>query len=109
MLFTIPLEVFQSFTDFGSTTVQNTGETIKSFVGKPEILVFGIVFLIATIFIIFFIKKIIINSVLGLIAWAIITYFIGIELPFFAGLIISAIFGLAGVGTLLLLKFFGII
>ena len=81
----------------------------SSMVGDPKILALGIGLIIVTLVVVYFIKKIIINSVLGLIAWAVLKYYFQVELPFIASLAVSAIFGLAGVGTLLILKFFGVI
>jgi hypothetical protein len=53
-------------------------------------------------------KRIIENSVLGLIVWAVAKFVFGINLPFWTSLIVSAIFGLAGIGALLLLRFLGV-
>ena len=74
----------------------------------PVILFAGIGLVALAIFLIFFLKRVIINSILGLIAF-IVLYFLGIKLPFFATLIVSVIFGLAGVGTMLVLYFFHLI
>ncbi|MEM4598299.1 MAG: hypothetical protein QW400_01265 [Candidatus Diapherotrites archaeon] len=98
----------KGMSEAGASVAQHAGEMASSFAGKPEILAIGIVMIIAAVAVIFFIKKIIINSLLGLIAWAIIKFAFNIELPLVAGLIVSAIFGLAGVGAMLVLKFFGV-
>lgn len=65
-------------------------------------------FVIATILIILFIKKVIVNSILGLIGWAIAVYVFHLPLPFWISLVASALFGLAGVGVMILLKIAGV-
>ena len=72
------------------------------------IIVIALVLIIATVLIILFIKKVIINSILGLVGWAIVTYAFPLGLPFFPSLVVSVVFGLAGIGVMLLLKFFGL-
>lgn len=81
---------------------------IASFVGDPKILAIGLALVVLTIIIIFFLKKIIINSVLGVAAWVLLVYVIKIEMPFFPSLVLSIIFGLAGIGSILVLKFLGV-
>lgn len=68
----------------------------------------GIVLIIATVVIILVLKRIIINSILGIAAWAVLVFVLKIEMSFFPTLATSAIFGLAGVGVILVLKFLGI-
>ena len=84
-------------------------ETAKLFAGNPSILAGGIVFIILGVLVIVFLKRIIINSVLGAIVWAALEYVFGVKLPFVASLAISIIFGLSGIGVLLVLRFFGVI
>ena len=86
----------------------NIEEITQTLVGNWPILVMGVLLIIAAVIILMFLKKIIINSVLGIIAWAILVFFFQVELQFIPTLIISAIFGLAGVGVILLLKFLGV-
>ena len=74
----------------------------------PMILLAGIGLIALAIFFIFFLKRVIVNSILGLIAFAVL-WALGIKLPFVATLIVSIIFGLAGVGTMLILYFFGLL
>ena len=91
----------------------NLSETVGSeaakFVGDPMILVWGIVMIVVALLVIFFLKRIILNSVLGIVGWAIVIFIFKIELPWIASLVVSVVFGLAGVGTMLLLKFLGIV
>ena len=101
----------------GSSTAnaaaEAAGDTVKdtalNFVNNPALLLIGIVLIIAAVLIIYFIKKIFINSILGLIAWAIIYFIFNIKLPLLASLVVSVIFGLAGIGVMLMLRFLGLI
>lgn len=92
-------------TDLGKKTL---GEAPNAIAGNFGILMIGLGLLVSAILVFVFLKKIIINSILGLIAWAIAVFILKIELPFWISLIASALFGLAGVGVMLLLKFAGI-
>ncbi len=87
-----------------TTEVQNA---LPSF-GDWKLLVIGIVLIVAAIAIFMFLKNIIANSIAGIIVWAIVVYAFGIQLSFWPSLIVSAIFGLAGIGALLILNFLGI-
>ncbi len=75
----------------------------------PFIILAGIVLIVGTIIIIFFLRRIIMNSVLGLIFWAIVVYGLQIPLPFIPSLIISLILGPAGIGAMLILNALGIL
>ncbi len=75
----------------------------------PIIVIIGIVLIIGTIFIIFFLKRVVMNSILGLIFWAIVVYGFQIPLPFIPSLIISLILGPAGIGAMLILNVLGIL
>ena len=83
-------------------------EAAKTFAGNPGLLAGGIVLIIAGILVIIFLKRIIVNSVLGAIAWAIVNYVFQINLPFYPSLIVSVAFGLPGIGVMLLLRFLGV-
>ena len=74
----------------------------------PTLLLAGIGLIALAIFFIFFLKRVIVNSILGLIAFAVL-WAMGIKLPFLATLLVSVVFGLAGVGTMLVLYFFGLL
>ncbi|MBI4053522.1 MAG: hypothetical protein HY394_05820 [Candidatus Diapherotrites archaeon] len=76
--------------------------------GNPAILVAGVVLIIAAVLIFVFLKKIIVNSVAGLAVWAIVSFVFHVNLPFIPSLVISIVFGLAGIGALLLAKFLGL-
>ena len=87
---------------------ENVGSAAMQLVGNPAILAGGIILVIAAIVIFFFLKKIIINTILGIAAWLALTYVFHVELPFIPSLAISIIFGLAGIGAMLVMKFFGL-
>ncbi|MDD3084198.1 MAG: hypothetical protein PHP82_04195 [Candidatus ainarchaeum sp.] len=85
-------------------------EDVVSFIPEaPLLIIFGIILIAITIFIIFFLKKFIVNSVLGLAIWAVAVFILNIELPFIPSLVISIIIGPAGIGTMLLLNAFGLL
>jgi hypothetical protein len=94
----------------GENTADIGGEALGAIASNPSLLVGGIVLIIGAILIFFFIKKIIVNTVLGFVAWILFMTFVGVDpgltIP---SLAVSVIFGLAGVGVLLVLKFFGVI
>ena len=94
---------------FGGATgaAEGIGSTALQLTGNPAILVGGIILVVGAVVIFFFLKKIIINSILGIAAWALLTYFFHVELPLIPSLAISVIFGLAGIGAMLVLRFFG--
>ena len=75
----------------------------------PEFLIIGIILIIATIVIIFFLKKIIINSILGLIVWALAVFVFKVSLPLIPSLAVGIIFGPAGIGVMMALKVFGLL
>lgn len=77
--------------------------------GNWSWLAIGIGLFIAAAIVIFFLKNIIVNTILGLIGWGIVTFILHIQLPFWASLIVSAIFGLAGLGAMVVLAVLGIV
>lgn len=74
----------------------------------PLYLLAGIGLVALAIFVVFFLKRVIVNSILGLLAFAVL-WALGIRLPFIITLVVSIIFGLAGVGTMLILYFLGLL
>ncbi len=80
-----------------------------SLVGNPTVLIIAIVLIAATIFLFFFLKKIITNSILGGIIWFVSIYIFHVQLPLVPSFVISVLFGPAGIGAMLLLKFFGLL
>ena len=82
--------------------------------GNIGFLILGLILIAATIALLYFFKQVIVNSILGLVAWIIISYVLpifgfSISLPFWPSLIVSALFGLAGIGVMLVLGFLGVI
>ncbi|MFH1240307.1 MAG: hypothetical protein V1672_03755 [Candidatus Diapherotrites archaeon] len=94
--------------ELGSTITDTAAEGAAQLVGNPLIFVGGVVLILIAVLVFVTLKKILVNSVLGLVGWVIVVMLLHIDLPFIPSLIISAIFGLAGLGTLLLLRFFGL-
>jgi len=80
-----------------------------SLIHDPKLIIIGIILIIITIVIIKFFKNIILNSVIGVVGVLILNFIFGIKLPFIITLIASAIFGAAGLGIMLVLKFFGVV
>ncbi|MCX8158233.1 MAG: hypothetical protein N3D73_01050 [Candidatus Diapherotrites archaeon] len=81
---------------------------VNSLTNNINLLIIGILLIIIAIILIAYLKEIVINSILGLICWLILYFVFKIELQLIPTLVISIIFGLAGIGTILILKFFGI-
>jgi hypothetical protein len=75
----------------------------------PKLIITGIILIIGTILIIKFLKNVIVNSIIGVAGLLIANFVFGVKLPFVLTLIVSAIFGAAGLGVMLLLKFFGVV
>ncbi len=103
----VPDTVLDDIGNSAAGAAESAGSAALSIAGNPLLLVGGIVLVIAALVIFFFLKKIIINSILGIVAWAILTFVFQVELPFIPSLAISVIFGLAGIGAMLVMKFFG--
>ncbi len=92
-----------------SILFQATETMTQGIAGNVGWFIAGIVLLIGAIIVWHFLKNVIANTVLGLAGWGILVYVLHIDLPFWPSLIISAIFGLAGLGAMLVLSFMGII
>ncbi|MFH0906121.1 MAG: hypothetical protein V1824_02180 [archaeon] len=90
-----------------ANTVASGTSGVVNLVHHPLSLISGIILIIIAIIIIFFFGQFLINSIVGLIGFFICAL-IGIKLPFIVTLIVTGIFGLAGLGVMLILKFFGI-
>ena len=98
----------------GQTTSNMTAAASSVVAGNWAFLILGIILIVATIAILYFLKQVLVNSAVGLVAWIIVTYglpFFGVELslPFLPSLVVSAIFGLAGIGAMIVLAFMGLI
>lgn len=106
--------ILDAFSDFASginfqlPTESVTTQAIN-FVSNPTILIAAIILIAVTIFLLFFLKKIMVNSILGGLIWATSIFFFHVELPLIPSFVISVMFGPAGIGAMLLLKFFGLL
>lgn len=105
----ILLDLFNEFAKGMSFALPQTAASVTNFTFNPTILIIGVILIAATIFILFFLKKVITNSILGAVIWGLSIYFFHIELPLIPSFVISVIIGPAGIGTMLLLKFFGLL
>ena len=107
MFLQLPENAVNTLGESTSTLGEQAVQTIAS---NPNFLITGVILIVAAVLIFYFVKKILVNSILGFIAWIIFMVFVGVEGPvMIPSLVISVIFGLAGVGALLVLKFFAII
>jgi len=84
------------------------GQAVNFLAGNWPVLAVGIGLIIATVVIIAHLKQVIVNSVLGVIAWAVLVFVFNVQLPLIPSLVVSAIFGLAGIGVILILKFMNV-
>ena len=103
----VPDTVLDGIGNEAAGVAESAGNAALSLAGNPLLLIGGIILVIAAFVIFFFLKKIIINSILGIAAWVILTFVFQVELPLIPSLAISVIFGLAGIGAMLVMKFFG--
>jgi hypothetical protein len=87
---------------------QNAGNILQNLASNWLLVLGAIVFIIIAIIVLFFLKQILINTILGLIAWGLLQFVFQVKLDFWISLIVSIIFGIGGLGVLLLLKLFGI-
>ena len=102
------MNLFLLATDFaeGTQFVQEKAAEIIPL--PPEYILPAIVLVIVSIFIFFFLKKIIVNSVLGIVALLAANFIFNMQLPWIPSIVISIIFGPAGVGVMIILRIFGI-
>ena len=77
-------------------------------VGNWAVLAAAVGLIIATVFILTQLKQVIVNSVLGVVAWAVLVFVFHVQLELIPSLVVSAIFGLAGIGVILILKFMNV-
>ena len=100
--------IILDFAEGADFTTPFITEQAVSLVNDPSILIIGVALIVITFLLIFFMKKIIVNTIFGLIVWAIVTFILKIELPFLPSFVVSVVFGPAGIGVMLLLKFLGV-
>jgi hypothetical protein len=97
-----------SLLEAGSAITQNSGQILEFVQGNWGMLAVGIALIIIAVLAVVLLKQILINSIIGVAIWAIAIYVLQIKLNFWLSLIVSIIFGIGGIGVLLVLKFFGI-
>jgi len=68
----------------------------------------GIVLIIITIIVFGLFKNILLNSIIGAFGFLVCYFVFGIKLPLLPTIVVSSAFGLAGLGAMLILRFFGI-
>ncbi|NCC70901.1 hypothetical protein EOM09_04935 [bacterium] len=91
-------------------TTEIANETAKkTFEFNPIILLYALALIILTVIFIKILQNVIVNSIIGVVALLFLYYVLNIKLPFVITLIITVIFGPAGLGVMLVLKFFGIV
>lgn len=83
--------------------------TTEVFKFDPMLLVYAFALIILTVVFIKLLKNVIVNSIIGVVALLFLYYVLNIKLPFIITLIVTAIFGPAGLGVMLILKFFGVV
>ena len=108
---TLIIDLFNDFAsgmDFNAP-IQQATQTSAWLIGNPTVIIAAIVLIALGVFVFFFLKHIIGHVVFGGIAWAITIFVFKINLPFIPSLVAAIIFGPAGVGVMLLLKFFGVL
>lgn len=72
-------------------------------------ILYAVILIILTVIFIKIFKNVIVNSVIGVVALLFLYYVLKIKLPFLITLIVTAIFGPAGLGAMLILKVFGVV
>lgn len=114
------MQMVLAFLDFGknaSFVPETATQTIYTEATKVipfsiELVILVLVLIAITIFIMFFLKKVIINSILGGAIWFVAVFIFNVQLGpalFIPSFVISVLFGPAGIGTILLLVAIGII
>lgn len=98
-----------AFTIPGAPAAEAAASTVTTLAMNPSVLIAAIALIAASIVIFFFMKKLIEHAIAGGIAWAIAVFVFHLQIPLVPSLVVSIIFGPAGLGAVLLLKFFGMI
>ncbi len=77
--------------------------------GDVGLLVMGAALAVAGIVLVVVLKRIMENLIVGLVGFLALKIFFGVNIPLLPGIIISILFGLSGLGALLILHFFGVL
>jgi hypothetical protein len=97
------------FNGASNQAITKVTESANTLLNNPKILIIGIILIIGAIILIFVLKNLLLNSLIGIAGFLICNFIFGIKLPLIATLIVSAIFGAAGLGVIFILKFLGVI
>lgn len=95
--------------DLANSATQGAASAAVGLLMNPYALGMAVVLIGVTVFLLFFLKKIISNSILGAIMWVLSIYIFHVQLPTIPSFVISILFGPAGIGAMIMLKFLGII
>lgn len=109
LLSTILLQPANAIADTAAGAIGASGIVQNAISGNISWLLVGIAFFVVAAMLFFYLKNLVVNTILGVIGWAVLTYIFQLQLPFWASLIVSAIFGLAGLGVMVILAFLGIV
>lgn len=105
----ILLDAFTEFAKGISFALPSAGTTTAlALAQNPNVLLAGIALIIVSAIVFFLLKKVIEHAIIGGIAWVLTIFIFHIQLPLIPSLVISIIFGPAGIGVMLLLRFFGL-
>ncbi|MCK9293068.1 MAG: hypothetical protein WCY27_01075 [archaeon] len=94
---------------FNYLLLATTETATKTLFNKPIVLLYALILIVITVIIIKFFKNIIVNSIIGVVGLFITNFIFGLKLPFVVTLIVTAILGPAGLGIMLVLRFFGLV
>ena len=101
---------FNTATDANAAAAQGALDAAQSALPfNPIYLIIGIALIVVTVFLLFFLKKIVVNSVLGAVIWFVSVFVFGVKLPLVPSFVVSIIFGPAGIGTMLVLSVLGLL
>ncbi len=95
---------------YSATAVVQGLERATGFLPPGDLgtLLLGAVLVLVAIVIVFLLKRVLENVVIGIAGFLILKYVLGVNIPTIPGLVISLFFGLGGLGVLLILHFFGL-
>ena len=96
---------------YSASIVLQTAKEAAGFLPPGDLGTFllGAVLVLIAIFAIFILKRILENLVIGVAGFLILKYLLGMNIPLIPGLLISLLFGMGGLGVLLILHFFGLL
>ncbi len=97
------------FTSQAATQAASAGQALTTtLAGNWTTLLLGLGLIAATVILVGYLKNLLANSVIGLVVWAVLHFLLHVQLPLVPSLVVSALFGLAGIGAMLVLRFLGV-